>query len=81
MLRVALPGVKKIPRQRAVVAYLVIHVGKAEAVDLQHLANVAEVAQAAVKRGGHDAVSLALEVKNNFSRAGGVSCALAVDSI
>ena len=67
--------------QGAVVAHRVVHVGEAEAVDLQHLADVAQVAQAAVERGGDDAVSLALQVKDDLARAGGVSRAFAVDSV
>ncbi len=81
MARVALRRLEKIARQGAVVAHLVIDIGEAEAVNFQHLADVAEVAQAAVKRGGDHAVSLALQVQNNLSRAGGVPRALAVDSI
>ena len=81
MLRDGLARLEEAAGQGAVVAHRVIHIGKAEAVNLQHLADVAQVAQAAVERGGDDPVSLALQVKNDLSRAGGVARAFAVDSV
>ncbi len=72
---------EEIARQRAMVADLVVHISEAKAVDLHHLADIAQVAKAAVKRGGDHAVPVTLQVKNDLPRAGRVPRAFAVNSI
>ena len=77
MIRVSSPQaaggfrrLEKIARQGAVVAHLVVDISEAKSMYFKHFADVAEVAQAAVKRCADHPVSLPLQVQNDLARAG-----------